>query len=252
MSCFIHYVCTIPYDASIGELYPGGIKAAAKNGAKWTEIDVQRTKDGKYIINHDSNFKRVVGDGRKPMEMTLKEIKQLRVNNSFSPEKPSRPVATLEEILDAGKDKIGVFVEFKGKSADHKMVDDVVKMIKDKQMSDQAVILSLDYDIIKYTESKYPEIETGFLYFFSFGDLDNLIGDYLIMEEAEATPDNIDQIHDSGRKAIVWTVNTDESVDKFVISDVDGIITDHVLKVKAGIERANNRSKFDIILDNLR
>ncbi len=163
-----------------------GIQQAIAEQAAWTEIDVQRTKDGKYIINHDVSFKRVAGVDKKPSEMTLSEIKQLKVKDEFKPNNPSQPVATLEDILDVSKGNIGVFVELKGETADQQMVDDVVKMIKSKNMLDECVILSLDYDMIDYTEKQYPEIKTGFLYFFSVGELQNLQGDYLIMEEREA------------------------------------------------------------------
>ncbi len=228
-----------------------GIKKAIEKNAAFTEIDVQRTKDGVYIINHDKNFKRVAWVDKKPSEMTFDEIKKLKVKNEFEPEKPSEEVPTLEEILDISKWKIWVFIELKWETADEKMVDDVVVMIKKRNMIDEAVILSLDYDIIKYTEKKYPEIETGFLYFFSVWELKNLEWDYLIMEEREATPKNIAEIHASWKKAIVWTVNTDESIEKFIYSDVDGIITDHIMLIKEAIEDSKNKTRFEIIIDGI-
>ncbi len=226
-----------------------GIQQAINEQASWTEIDVQRTKDGKYIINHDVSFKRVTGVDKKPSEMTLSEINQLKVKDFFKPNNPAQPVATLEDILDLTKEKIGVFVELKGKTADQQMVDDVVKIIKAKNMLDECVILSLDYDIITYTEKKYPEIKTGFLYFFSVGEMKDLQGDYLIMEEREATPENIKAIHQSGKKAIVWTVNTPKSIKRFVHSTVDGIITDHIVRVKEAMEQSNKRTQLEMIID---
>ncbi len=226
-----------------------GIEAARLETAKWTEIDVQRTKDGEYIINHDSSFSRVADMDKTPMEMNLAEIKELRVKNEFQPDQPPQEVPTLEELLDECKGKIGVFVELKGESADQKMVDDVVKMIEGKNMLDECVILSLNYDIIEYTDKNYPQIKTGFLYFFSVGDIKNLKGDYLIMEEREAKSDKIYEIHEAGKKAVVWTVNTPESARKFVRSNVDGIITDHIILLKEEIEKANKRTHIEIIID---
>ncbi len=228
-----------------------GIEVAIKENVSWTEIDVQRTADGEYVINHDPSFKRVAGVDKTPMEMTLEEIKQLQVKNEFQTEMPAQPVPTFEELLDACKGKIGVFVELKGKSADTQMVDDVVKIIEQKNMLNECVILSLDYDIIEYTAANYPQIKTGFLYFFSIGALEDLKGDYLIMEEREATPLKIEEIHDAGKKAIVWTVNTPESIDKFIKSDVDGIITDYVMDLKAAIAEANQRTQLQILIDSL-
>ena len=69
------------------------------------------------------------------------------------------------------------------------------------------------------------------------------------MEEQEASDDKIDRLHQFGKKAIVWTVNTDESVDRFVVSDVDGIITDYVRKVKAGLKYRDHRDDLQIIMD---
>ncbi len=225
------------------------IKKAIDKKVDWTEIDVQRSADGQYVINHDVNFKRVAGVNKKPSEMTLAEIKQLQIKDAFEPNNPPQAVATLAEILDLAKGKIGVFVELKGKTADTQMVDDVVKMIKAKNMLDETVLLSLDYDIIEYSEKHYPEMKTGYLYFFSVGDIRKLQGDYLIMEEREATLDNINAIHQSGKKAVVWTVNTPESIDKFIHSEVDGIITDHIPKVKQAIVQSDKRSHLDIIID---
>ena len=74
-----------------------GLKRAVSLGAYGSEIDIQRTADGYYIVNHDTNFQRVAGSRRTPAQMTLEEIKRLRIQGS------SDPVATLEEMLEAAK-----------------------------------------------------------------------------------------------------------------------------------------------------
>jgi len=49
-----------------------GLETAWNAGAYGSEIDIQRTKDGYYVLNHDGTFKRVAGDNRRPEEMTLR------------------------------------------------------------------------------------------------------------------------------------------------------------------------------------
>ena len=139
--------------------------------------------------------------------MTLEEIKKLSIKNAFDSTAPDQPVATLEEFLDTGKGNIGLFIELKGKMADEKMVDDVVAMVRERKMVDQVALLSLDYPLIQYIEKNYPEFLTGYLYFFSLGDIKKLEGDILVMEEGEATKKKIDAIHKEGKQAIVWMVN---------------------------------------------
>lgn len=226
-----------------------GIEEAIKEGVDWTEIDIQRTADGAYVLNHDANFKRVAGDDRSSDEMTLEEIKQLAVANEFDPSQPAQPVPTIQEVVQASKGKIGLFIELKGKTADEKMADDMVALIKQENIQDQAVLLSLDYKLIQYIEAHYPELETGYLYYFSIGQTSDLVGDYLIMEEREASEEKVAELKASGKEVVVWTVNTPESIDRFINSDVDGIITDYILRVKEAIQQREERSDLDIIID---
>ncbi|MBF0787150.1 MULTISPECIES: glycerophosphodiester phosphodiesterase family protein [unclassified Streptococcus] len=228
-----------------------GIEEAAKEGVSWTEIDIQRTKDGSYVLNHDGDFQRVSGESRTSSEMTLAEIKTLTVKNHFDPSKVAQPIPTIEEVIEAAKGKIGLFMELKGKTADTKMVDDMVSLIKAEHIEDKAVLLSLDYQLIEYIETTYPEIQSGYLYYFALGQIEHLLGDYLIMEEREATSDKVDLLKAKGKKVVVWTVNTDESINTFVNSDVDGIITDYVLAVKDGIKKRDERSDLELIMDSL-
>ena len=217
-----------------------GIDVAYELGAKGCEIDIQRTSDGYYVINHDADFKRVAGVEKTPNEMTLEEVKKLRVDGE--------PVPTLEEMLDASRDKVVLFVELKGETADNQMADDAVRIIKEKGMEDQAVLISLKYDILDYIEQKYPEMLTGYLAFISFGQIENTPFDYLALEEEISTDETIAAIHDKGKKVMVWTVNEEDDIEYFMTSDADAIITDSV-KLSGDIKaKLTERKPLEIIL----
>lgn len=176
-----------------------GLEKAWQIGAYGSEIDIQRTKDGHYVVNHDGNFSRVAGDKRKPEEMTLAQVKELSVDGE--------PVATLEEMLEAGKGKIVLFIELKGETADQQMADDTVRIVREYGMEDETVLISLKYELIDYIETVYPEIQTGFLTFASFGDTQLLNSDYLGLEEETGTADAINDVHKQGKKVLIWTAN---------------------------------------------
>ena len=197
-----------------------GLEVASSLKAAGGEIDIQRTADGRYVVNHDNTFARVAGDSRASYEMTLEQIKQLRVDGE--------PVATLEEMLEASRGKLTLFVELKGETADRQMADDAVRIIKEMNMEKQTVIISLKYDILEYVEEKYPEMETGYLAFFSFGNIENTPFDYLALEEEIATDGAIDAIHQKNKKIMVWTVNDEDDIESFLLSDADMLITDAV------------------------
>lgn len=228
-----------------------GLEAAIAAGAQWSEIDVQRTADGGYILNHDGDFKRLSGSGKTSTQLSLAEARALPVKDLFDPARGNARIATLEDIMDAAKGRIGLFIELKGATADTQMVDDIARLIKAKGMEREAAILSLDYALIQYSEARYPELDTGFLYFFSLGNPAALTGDYLIMEAGEATLANIDAIHAAGKRAVVWTVNSDDAIARFTASEVDGIITDYPLKVKAALETRKGLSDWKLILEKL-
>lgn len=225
-----------------------GIEKAIALGAYGAEIDIQRTKDGYYIINHDGNFTRLCSNKARPEELTLDEVKDLVIRDPLFPDQ-EEDVATFEEMLDASKDRIVLFVELKGNTADQQMGDDAVRMIKERGMEKQCVLISLKYSLIDYIERNYPEMETAYLTFASFGDTAKLNCDYLGLEEEACNSNTIDAIHDSGRKVLVWTPNSVSSQRKFLNSKVDYIITDNISQANEQIKSLNERQDYEVILD---
>ena len=225
-----------------------GIEKAIEYGAAGAEIDIQRTKDGYYIINHDGNFARLCSSNGKPEEMTLEEIKALTIRDPLFPDQEEK-VATLEEMLEASKDRIILFIELKGNTADQQMADDAVKIIKEAGMEDQCVLISLKYPLIDYIERNYPEMDTAYLTFASFGKTANLNCDYIGLEEEATNSSTIDAIHDTGRKVLVWTPNSEYSIRKFLLSRADYIITDQVSLAKKTTKELNERKDIEVLID---
>ena len=221
-----------------------GLEKAWSIGAYGSEIDIQRTKDGHYILNHDGNFARVAGDKRKPEDMTLEEIRKLSVDGE--------PIPTLEEILEASKGKMILFIELKGNTADQQMADDTVRIVKEYGMEDETVLISLKYELIDYIETKYPEMQTGFLTFASFGDTALLNCDYLALEEESATADSIAAVHKQGKKVLIWTANKIGSQRYFLCSSADAVITDNVTQATEVLNEIHNRSDIRRIIDRIK
>ena len=116
---------------------------------------------------------------------------------------------------------------------------------------EDTALISLNYDVIKYAETTYPEFETGTLFFASLGDVSRLTCDLLIMEEETATDTNINLIHDAGKQAIVWTVNSSEGLYHFLDSKADAVITDQVELAQKVQTRLDGRTDLEVLEDNL-
>ncbi len=220
-----------------------GIEKAWEIGAYGSEIDIQRTKDGYYVLNHDGNFQRVAGEKRKPEEMTLEEIKTLSVDGE--------PIPTLEEALEASRGNGVLFIELKGETADHQMADDAAAIVKEYGMEQECVLISLKYDLIDYIESTYPELQTGYLTFASFGETAKLNCDYLGLEEESATADAISAAHRQRKKVLVWTANEKKSQRHFMNSLADGLITDNITQATQLLDELRERSDLQRMIDRI-
>ena len=116
-------------------------------------------------------------------------------------------------------------------------------------MENQTVLISLKYDILEYVEQKYPEIETGYLAFFSFGKIQNMPFDYLALEEEIATDEAIDAIHENNKKVMIWTVNDEDDIRSSILGEADMIITDEIRAAKEIEAKLKNRTPLQRILD---
>ncbi len=224
----------------------GGIRKAIELNCFGAEIDIQRTADGYYVLNHDKTFGRVTGVDKAPGDLTLEEIRKLEIKDA-----PGERIPTIDEVLDVTLDNIVLFIELKGASADIQMCEDIVAKIKERGLLDFCVIISLKYDLIDYIETKYPEVQTGYLAFISLGKTAELNCDYLGLEEQAATSEVIDAAHANGRRIMVWTPNSAGSQRRFLLSDADALITDNMSQAYSLMDELSARDYLSIMADKL-
>ena len=115
-------------------------------GADVIEIDVRKTKDGKFVIIHDKTVNRTTNGRGKVSDMTLAEIKQLYLKSGHGIVTRHR-VPTLEEVLELVKGKILVNID-KGDAYFDEIYDLLVKTGTEKQ------VLLKTYTDLKTVQSK--------------------------------------------------------------------------------------------------
>ena len=116
-------------------------------------------------------------------------------------------------------------------------------------MTDECVLISLKYDLIDYAETTYPEMNTAYLTFVSFGNTAAMNCDYLGLEDEAATSFAADAVHGLNKKIMVWTPNEKERQDYFLKSEVDYIITDNIRQANEILESYQDRSDLEKVLD---
>ena len=92
------------------ETSKGAILSSIARGADIVELDVHRTKDGCFILNHDRTLDRTTTGKGKVRDLTLAEIKTFKMRDRDG--KPTDyDVLTLEEALELTRGKILVNID---------------------------------------------------------------------------------------------------------------------------------------------
>ncbi len=138
------------------------LKLAIQKGYDIYETDIQRTTDGIFVIMHDATIDRETTGTGAVSELTLSELKTLNKryrDGSVSEE----PVATLQELLTAGKGKILFKPDLKPGTLEH--LHELAALISDLQMTDQ-VFLRTDFSdadaIADCFQNGCPHVEVMF------------------------------------------------------------------------------------------
>ncbi|WP_192456967.1 glycerophosphodiester phosphodiesterase family protein [Musicola keenii] len=76
------------------------MRKAAAMGARWLEVDVKLTRDGKPVIIHDDRVDRTTNGRGLVAGLTLAEIRRLEASAGFGAEFAGVRVPTLEELIE--------------------------------------------------------------------------------------------------------------------------------------------------------
>ncbi len=133
----------------------GAFAAAVDKGFN-IEIDVHQSSDGKIVVFHDFDLRRMCQIDKKVSEMTCEEL------TSTSLKGTKETIPTLEEFLKAIDGKVGLLIEIKFKAkASGDIAQKVYNMIKDYKGN--VAIQSFSPIIVYWYRKHAPEVLRGLL-----------------------------------------------------------------------------------------
>jgi len=104
-------------------------------GCDYVEVDARSTKDDVIVSIHNSTVDDYVkGVSGRVNDFTLKEIKKLDIGSKVGPEWKNTRIATMEEVLQLCRGKIGIYLDLK-----EPLVEELVEMIKKHKMEQDVV-----------------------------------------------------------------------------------------------------------------
>lgn len=227
-------------------------KGAVEIGADCIELDVQQTKDGRIIVMHDSNLKRTCGVNLNIWETDYEDIRYLDAGSWFDEAYHGTPVPTLEEVLKYCKGKIRLNIELKPTGHETDFEKNVLDIIEKYHMERSCYVSSMKYECLEKVKEINPKIKTIYITSVS-------LGNFTVMEAADGysveammlTQQFINKAHRAGKEIHVWTVNSEESMERVLDMGVDAIITDKPAQAQELIYKKAHSSLWDEYIDRL-
>lgn len=186
---------------------------AVKNGYYSAECDIQLTKDNVWVLNHNHDIDKMFCQTGDIKDFTLEELKSFTYDTGANFWKyDDLKIATLDEFLD-------VFVgtecrpQIEIKADNYDLLYTVVAAVKEKGLTEQAIIISFDFGQLEAIHNIDPNIELWYL-------IDEITPE--IIAQAKGLGDNvwlspnfekndkasIQLAIDAGINVSFWTVNT--------------------------------------------
>ena len=211
-----------------------GFKRAIDLKADYIELDVYKTLDGIPVIIHDENTLRVTGYDGIVKNLTLKELKQLKLHNG-------EKIPTLQEVIQVAKGKIKLLCELKGKGT----ALNVVKILREKDMIDSTIIQSFYVEELLEVKTIEPSLKLGLIvpiteeYLPEWAQRKNMIHEilsfkfeYLITRFKNVNEKFINYSHQNNLKILVYPVNSKIITKKYINMGVDGLIVNNISQTK--------------------
>ncbi|MEX2572676.1 MAG: glycerophosphodiester phosphodiesterase family protein [Balneolaceae bacterium] len=203
------------------------LEQAIEAGADYSEIDVQRTRDGVVVLVHDADLMRVAGVPLVLSETDYGEMDGLvqRPDDGTSPRE--RRVVTLSDMLQRADGRIRLMIELKYHGFDPLLAEDVVTVIREQEMEDQVAVMSLDLNGLRQFIHLAPDIRTGYISAIAIGDISRTPVDFLAINRQGISSGLIRNARHRNMDVYAWTVNRGDAMAELIEKGVDGLLTDN-------------------------
>ena len=197
------------------------------------ETDVHVTKDGKYIIAHDDDLKRIAGLDLILRETDFDVLRAIRLTDRDGVTKRADLfLPSLEEYMSICKkyEKIAV-LELKEAMCEND-VRGIATLTEKMGMLERTTFISFDKNNLLFLRKHFPSADAQFL----SGNIEQDTVDFILNNGFDAdiyhraiSKEFVDLMHENGRVVNVWTVDKLEDAERVKSLGVD-MITSNILE----------------------
>lgn len=189
-------------------------------GSDMIEVDVHMTIDSQLVVCHDQTVNRTTNGRGRIENMTLSDIRSLRLDGS------DETMPTLEEVLLAIKGRCLLLLEIKKRRDQYVGIErKVVEMLEAYEMTDQVIIQSFNKYVLEEIIKLNPELRIELLTYFPPRHPERYrhITSFNVCHFF-VTNSFVNRVHKLGREVKIWTVDHECRSTRLPI---DGVITNN-------------------------
>ena len=212
-------------------------RAALAAGAEAVEFDVQRARDGRLAVLHDTDLRRLAGRKSKVGKLDFAELSSLDVGSWFDRRFQAERVPSLEEVLDLLPVGVEVHLEIKQARPLYKGIEeDVLRILRGRPgLPGRVVVSSFHHPTLRALRAR-PRHPVGIagrshVLLRAAAKAKALGCESLNISLRQVSPRWVRAAHSRGLKLLVYTVNKGEDAARLEAMGVDGIFTDCLVGV---------------------
>jgi glycerophosphoryl diester phosphodiesterase len=214
------------------------VQLAWQQGADAVEVDVHLSSDGKIVVIHDANTRKLAGVNRKVARQTFAELRALDVGRRKGHAWRGEKIPTLEEVLTTVPRSKRLFIEIK---CGPEIAPELARVLRRSDCRpEQIVLIGFSLPTMRLLKQQFPEIEAAWI---------TLLRRHwrtrrwpkpeALIEKLQTAGLNaldlnfrgpinagfVEKFHLAGLKVYVWTVDSLAQAEKLAAAGVDGITT---------------------------
>jgi glycerophosphoryl diester phosphodiesterase len=212
--------------------------AAGESDFWGAECDIQRTKDGVWVLMHDDTVDRTTDGTGKVTELTYAEILEFNVDDGNNIEKyPGLKVPRFEDYLDVCKEYgLHPVIEVKP-NADPAYMEELTAILSSREEKDMFYVICFNRELCVRIKELMPSLRVYYLIGFENvfqEDIDFAVSNHLDgMDIHVFLPDDyVNAVTASGLDVFVWTIDDLDNAERFYKLGVNAITTNSLTQEK--------------------
>jgi len=208
-----------------------GIRAAAKCKADWVEVDARLSKDGVLVLMHDETVDRTTDGHGKVEDLTLDELKSLRIE--------SQEIPTLCQAVKLAEGLgLGLVVEMKEEGIEELLVEEL--------RDHKALITSFYHSSLREIKN-FSDLKTGII----ISSLPVKPVDLAVWAMADSifpkrsNPNLFKKAHGQNIQVFPWTINDKEDASWLIRLGADGLVTDNPCLIREIVDKPTKATTKD-------